>query len=105
MLADMEAVDAQVLDLLVREHLASGKNHGQLFVMEKLVANTGIHANVCENAVRNLIRLGLLKPGVVAGGISMGEHAISSYKDTEMFDVTQMGVDFFHAVNDAPTQS
>jgi hypothetical protein len=73
--------------------------------MEKLVVNTRLPANVCENAVRNLIRLGLFKPGVVAGGISMGKHAVSSYKDTEMFDVTQMGVDFFHAVNDAPTRS
>lgn len=104
-LADMEAVDAQILDLLVREHLVSGKMPEQLFVMEKLVVNTRIPANVCENAVRNLITLGLLKPGVVTGGILMGEHAVSSYKDTEMFGVTQMGVDFFHAVNDALTQS
>ena len=73
---------------------------GSLFSRDKLSKNTKIPGDVVENAVRNLIRLGLLKPGVVTGGISMGEHPVSSYKDTELFGVTGLGVDFFYAVND-----
>ena len=103
MLADMEALDAHLLDLLVREHLVTSKQRSGeviLFDMKKLVANSGIPETDCENAIRNLMRLGLLKPGVVEGGVKMGDHLLSSYKDTEMFDVTQMGIDFFHAVNE-----
>ena len=108
MLGDMEAVDAQLLDMFVAEYLEvpRAERDSRLFVMEKVVQTTKIPADVCENAVRNLIRLGLLKPGVVSStGIRMGDHNVSSYKDTEMFQVTGLGVDFFHAVNDVPPKS
>ncbi|MDE3240568.1 MAG: DUF4393 domain-containing protein [Paracoccaceae bacterium] len=101
MLADMEPVDTQIFDIVVREYLAIvGNGEESLFSREKLSKSTRVPEDVVENAVRNLIRLGLLKPGVVTGGISMGEHRVSSYKDTELFGVTALGVDFFHAVND-----
>lgn len=106
MLADMEPVDAKILDILVREYLAmpsDGDSH--LFVTETLVKGYKLPAHVVENAVRNLMRLSLIKPGVVTGGISIGTHAVSSYKDTEMVQVTGLGVDFFRAVNDAPSKS
>ena len=101
MLADMEPVDTQLFDFVVREYLAIAENgEKSLFSRKKLSQNTSIPGNVVENAVRNLIRLGLLKPGVVTGGISMGEHPVSSYKDTELFGVTGLGLDFYYAVND-----
>lgn len=99
-LADLEPLDAQILDLIVRESLATADKSSTLFVMEKLVENTNIAGKDCENSVRNLIRLGLFKPGVVTGSLSVSGHPFTSYKDTEMFAVTEMGVDFFHAVND-----
>lgn len=101
-LADMEPIDSHILDSVVREYLAIEENRGQrLFSKDKLVENTKIPGEVGENAVRNLIRLGLFKPGVVTGGVLMGDHPISSYKDTELFAVTGLGVDFFYAVNDS----
>lgn len=101
MLADMEPVDAQLLDIIVQEYLALEKDRdATLFSRDKLSDGTSLAANVVENAVRNLIRLGLLKPGLVTGGIYMDEHPVSSYRDTELFGVTGLGVDFFYAVND-----
>jgi len=102
MLADMEPIDSQILDLIVREHLADKKRTDRtLFVRDKIVEHTSLPGGVVENAVRNLIRLGLFKPGVVTGGVSIGDHSLSSYKDTELFAVTGLGVDFFYAVNDS----
>lgn len=101
MLADMEPVDTQIFDIVVREYLGiTEKDNKSLFSREKLSNNTRIPGDVVENAVRNLMRLGLFRPGVVTGGIWLGEHPVSSYKDTELFAVTGLGVDFFYAVND-----
>jgi hypothetical protein len=106
MLADMEPVDAQILDILVREYLAMPSDRdSHLFVKEMLVNGYKLPTHVVENSVRNLMRLGLIKPGVISTGIAIGTHLVSSYKDTEMFQVTGLGIDFFHAVNDAPSKS
>jgi len=32
--------------------------------------------------------------------MTYGEHEVGAYKDTELFDITPLGVDFFYAVND-----
>ena len=69
---------------------------------KKLVAKTGVDASVLENCVRNLMLLGMLKPSVVTEGITMINYKLPAYKNTEMFDTTQMGIDFFHVANDAP---
>jgi hypothetical protein len=42
--------------------------------------------------------LGLIKPGVITGGVAVGDHALSSYKDTELFSPTLLGLDFHDAV-------
>lgn len=100
-LADLEPIDAQILDMIVKEHLSlSGDKSSALFAIEKLINNTKLSPAVAESAVRNLMRLGLFKPGVLSGGAKIGEHSLSSYKDTEVFGVTSLGVDFFYAVND-----
>ncbi len=100
-LGDMEAVDARILDLLVKEHLATAaeKRDGTLFVKELMVKEMKLDERVCENALRNLMRLGVIKPGVVTGGVLVGDHALSAYKDTEMVGITPLGEDFYHAVN------
>ena len=100
-LADLEPIDAQILDMIVKEYLSlSGDKSSALFAFEKLINNTKLSPAVAESAVRNLMRLGLFKPGVLSGGAKIGEHSLSSYKDSEMFGVTSLGVDFFYAVND-----
>jgi hypothetical protein len=101
MLADMEPIDSQIFDMIIGDYLALKKDRDQtLFSRDKIAENIKIPVAVVENAVRNLLRLGLFKPGVVTGGISMGDHSVSSYKDTELFGVTGLGVDFFYAVNE-----
>ena len=99
-LPDIEPLDARILDIIVREYtsLSDEKKQNTLFILEKLSAAIGVPLKDCENAVRNLMRLGLFKPGTVEGGMSFGEHTVSAYKDTEMFGVTGLGLDFHKAV-------
>lgn len=106
-MSDLEPVDAKLLDAVVKEHLHNVHlpTPPGLFDKHLCIRNFKLEPNVCENAIRNLMRLGLLKAGVVTGGISMGGHAVSSYKDTELFGVTQLGVDFYHAVNLTPAKN
>ena len=99
-LADMEPIDTQILDIIVRQYLSLRDKNSSLFSKHILSKNTKIPVDEVENSLRNLMRLGLLKPGVVTGGLSIGEHLVSSYKDTELFGVTGLGVDFFYAVNE-----
>jgi hypothetical protein len=99
-LGDMEALDVLILNKVVGEHLASKGQPKALYGKAKLAEATKVPINECENSIRNLIRLGLFKPGVVTGSIKMGGHNLTAYKDTESFDVTPMGVDFYYAVND-----
>jgi hypothetical protein len=99
-LADIEPIDARILDLIVREYLSfPEQDRSQLLsVLVILSENIGVPLLDCENSVRNLMRLGLFKPGTVQGGMSFGEHAVSAYKDTEMFAVTALGLAFHKAV-------
>ncbi len=99
-LADVEAIDARILNMVVREFEAMQPDQRakSLFVLTKLQANLGIPLEECENSVRNLMRLGLLKAGTVQGGMTFGEHTVSAYKDTEMFGVTGLGIAFHKAV-------
>ena len=69
-----------------------------MFVLDKLQASLGLPRDDVENSVRNLMRLGLFKPGTIEGSMSFGEHAVSAYKDTEMFNGTGLGIAFHKAV-------
>jgi hypothetical protein len=99
-LGDMEAVDVLILNTIAQEHLNKKAQPDQLFSRELLTRNLKLDPAVCENSLRNLMRLGLFKPGIVTGGVSIGDHLVASYKDTELFDITPMGIDFYYAVND-----
>lgn len=101
-LGDMEPVDTLVLDSMVKEYLdlKPEERERALFVKALVASGLKLDETTCENALRNLIRLGVLKPGVVSSEAAMiGDHEIASYKDTEMVGITQLGVDFHHAVN------
>jgi hypothetical protein len=103
----MEPIDAKILDTLVKEYLdlEPKERADSLFVKELLIKEMKLEEGTCESALRNLIRLGVLKPGVVSSaGVKFGDHPVSSYKDTEMVGVTALGVDFYHAVNLEKTQ-
>jgi Abortive infection alpha len=97
-LTDMEPIDVRLLDLIVQEYqgLADKKLLFDLGLVQKALSISAID---CENAVRNLFRLGLLKPGVIeTSNISMGGHTPTVYKDTEIFGLTHLGLAFHKAV-------
>ena len=100
-LSDIEPIDAHILDVVIGEYrsIPEANRENTLFDRSKLVQNLGIKPDDCEVSLRNLMRLGLIKPGVVTGGISMGGHPVSSYKDTEMFAPTLLGIEFHAAVS------
>jgi Abortive infection alpha len=96
-LSDLEPVDAALMDFVIKLYLRS---QSPLFLQGGISQAMKLEPAVCENSIRNLLRLGLLKPGVVqVKGISAGGHTASSYMDTDAVSVTQLGVDFYHAVN------
>lgn len=99
-LSDIEPIDAQILDVVIKEYqsISEADRDKSLFDRSKLVVNLGSTHDDCEVSLRNLMRLGLIKPGVVTGGISIGDHSVGSYKDTEMFAPTLLGIEFHAAV-------
>lgn len=95
-LGELEALDARVLELVVSQGLASD----QLFDQEKIATAMNIGVDQCDMALRNLFRLGLIKPGVIqASGIRVGSETPSTYKDLELFAVTNTGRTFYAAVS------
>jgi Abortive infection alpha len=98
-LADMEPIDGRLLDVIVQTYDGTPDKNNLLFDLSKVQQALSISAIDCENAVRNLFRLGVLKPGVVVtSGINLGGYAPTVYRDTELFGLTQLGLAFHAAV-------
>lgn len=102
-LSELEPVDAKTLNKVMidynevlRDPLFTGE---PLFAREKLAQFLNISVNDCDISLRNLIRLGIFKPGVIIGNISMSGHRVASYKDTEQFSLTSLGISFHSAIN------
>lgn len=100
MLADLEPVDASILEQICAEfHRRQQDDRPNLaFAREKVAAAFGLDEDSADASLRNLLRLGLIKPGVIEGGISIGDHLLSSYKDLELFQLTSLGVDFHRSL-------
>jgi len=100
-LEDMNPVDVLILDSISRESLllSDDKKDKTLFDRSKIITNLKLDRKECEISLRNLLRLGCLKPGVVVGtAISLGGHNPSSYKDTELVGVTELGIEFYQSI-------
>ena len=100
-LADLEPIDAGILDIIIKKYetYPDDKKPDAAFVREKIAKAFRIIEDVCDTSLRNLLRHGLIKPGVVTTGVSMGDHKLSSYKDLEMFQLTTFGLEFHRAVS------
>ncbi len=97
-LSELEPVDAQIMEVVYK--LKTNKLRGYLvnkeFLKKELGSNFGI-----EISLRNLLRLGLIKPGVVViKSIMAGPEPMTAYKDINMFDITELGISFCKAVQD-----
>lgn len=101
-LSDMEPLDVLILDKLIKEYAAipSDKKEAALFDRAKLSQVLNVSLEQCEISLRNLMRLGCLKPGVIHNtNISVGGHSPSTYKDTEFVGITALGLEFYKAVS------
>lgn len=101
-LGDMEPIDVLILDQICKEYLNLSDDNKKvmLFVKAKLAQFFRISEDQCDISLRNLMRLGCVRPGVVTNSnISMGGHSPSSYKDTELVGLTTLGLDFFKAIS------
>ena len=100
-LEEMNPVDVLILDTICKEwlSLSDDQKDNTLFDRSKIITNFRIEKKECEISLRNLLRLGCLKPGVVVGtGISLGGHNPSSYKDTELVGITELGIEFYKSI-------
>ncbi|MEM6780332.1 MAG: Abi-alpha family protein [Pseudomonadota bacterium] len=100
-LSEIDPLDALILDTITIQHQKAeleGTELG-LFDRSKICSNLNIDLKDCELSLRNLMRLGCITPGVVTGAISMGDHRVASYKDTELFSLTELGLSFHKAVS------
>lgn len=101
-LQDLEPTDVLILDTLVREYknLDAKTKDSALFDKLRISSQLAIDPTQCEISLRNLLRLGCLKPGVVtSSNIRVGGHSPTSYKDTELVGITALGLEFYEAVN------
>jgi hypothetical protein len=102
-LADMEALDVLILDSVVKEYMSCSESEkdNALFDRDLLTANlASSDPNQCDVSLRNLIRLGCFKPGVInSEGAKIGQYQLSSYQDTKFIGVTSLGVELYKAVN------
>ena len=99
-LGDMNPVDVLILDTICKEWLSLPEDKKDtLFDRSKIANAFKIELKECEISLRNLLRLGCLKPGVVVGkGLSLGGHNPSSYKDTELVGITELGIALYHSI-------
>jgi hypothetical protein len=100
-LADIEPLDARILDAVVSnyEKLDTNAKLSSMFERSKIAVAYGLDLNPIETALRNLMRLGLIRAGIITGGVSMGDYPLTIYKDTELFSITTLGLEFHAAVN------
>ena len=101
-LGDMEALDVLILDNLAKEYSVLNEQQKQqmLFDRGKLAEGLGVTLEQCEISLRNLMRLGCLRPGVIHNTMmNLGGHNPSTYKDTELVGITALGLEFYSSVN------
>jgi len=64
---------------------------------EQLMQVLGISAEVYVLAANNLMRLQLIGPAILTGGISMGSEPVTIYKGIDAITLTPLGVKFIEA--------
>lgn len=100
--ADFEAIDVLVLDTICKDYhaLPDGLKSQTLFDSNKIAQILKMNKVHLEILLRNLIRLGCVKPGVLtSNGVNIGGHGVSSYKDIEIIGITELGLDLYKATN------
>lgn len=102
-LGELEPIDLLILD---SAFTTMASNHTQLLAdLTQVAFSLRIRRKHAAISVRNLIRLGIFRPGVVvANGVTYDGHALSSYKDIDQFGLTELGIAFVEAMR-PPTRT
>lgn len=103
-LADLEAVDVKTFDHVIRMSLANRESLRQDYDsvpvrMEYLTDEMQLDWNVIDVSLRNLMRLGLIKPHVEMTGLEGGQIPVTYYWDTLKVSITGLGLEFYAAMN------
>lgn len=99
-LKDLEPLDVRILAIIERKKLENPdkKLSEMLFDRAKIAESLKVPEETADLSLLNLMRLGCITPGIITGGASMGGHKISSYKGTELVNLSPLGISLFHAV-------
>lgn len=101
MLSDMEPLDVLILDVIFKEYNKT-EDISLFYVKEKISQLLSQPIELCKISLRNLLRLGCIEQGVVnlktGDSLNTSGHDLSSYKGTDLFKLTLLGVDFCRAV-------
>ncbi len=101
-LSDLESIDVLILDTIIKQYRRLNDNDKTTVLFDKSIIAKNLKVDLvkCEISLRNLIRLGCIKPGVTTSkNITFGNHGVSSYKDTELVGITALGEEFYKAVS------
>ena len=104
-LADVEPIEAKIMQTLFDSITVGQLNTSLLIDSTKVQSHLKISASETVLALRNLLRLGLIKPGVVEikteGTLEIkGGFSLSSYQGIRLFQITELGLEFSKAIAD-----
>lgn len=95
LLKEMEPIDVMILNVVFQEKMqkfASKPLDQVLFDKAKIAQALSATIGVVELSLLNLMRLGCIKPGIITGGVQMGNESMTIYKGTDQFQVSELGV-------------
>lgn len=98
-LRELEPTDVAVLAAIYNTAVQQQHNIDErLYEREKIAEAVEITQQECELALLNLMRNGCILPGSVqSSGVTIGDHAISSYKGTKMVQLSLLGFEMAKA--------
>ena len=103
LLKEMEPIDVHILSRITQEKLENFPDQPFSevhFERSKIAQGLETDITTVELSLLNLMRLACVTPGIITGGISIGEHKIGSYKGTEFVHLSELGMSLVFAAND-----
>ena len=104
-LKEMESLDVRILLQFATEKLKKypKEQFSEVhFDRAKVAENFNMTVDTIDLSLLNLMRLGCVTPGIISGGVSIGDHKLSSYKGTELVHLSPLGLSLVLAVQSGP---
>ncbi|UTW56690.1 Abi-alpha family protein [Kordiimonas sp. SCSIO 12610] len=103
LLKELEQIDVMILNTIFNDKVrtvASEKLDDVLYDKSKIIKGFNFSPEAVELSLLNLMRVGCIKPGVIVNpGIAMGGQPATAYKGTDMFHLSQLGLNLCQAVS------